>query len=412
MKKLLSFALLFAAFVILAPSAFAVDATGGTSAVPAVTATMTGTSATGEPVRMEVEVEVEDGVQVITITPETSSGGAPSAATCGGKTMPKLECPAGYAVGCNPTGGEHWACVKSATPAGASGSSGTSASGSGAGAGKAMTNYLDQDDDGDTVPTILEDDLVKAAIYIKLGDIKGESTGKAKGNVDYGWKVEEGESMAASDMFLKFPPIEGDSGDAKPSPKEITVNAVKVRGWDPKKKQEVSDAAPKSANEVKTEAGLALFVAAHAQNDERLEQISLNFEKITMKYSTDGKLIGFIPTKFTQEVSLENSVVKVKLPWFSFLLSDYVGLEDIEAAAQKKKDDHKNEIEIASWSLGSNNTGGMASGGGAGSGKVNVAVGDVNGDGRASTAEDFAGAFAALSEVMKATYDLAVQKKM
>ncbi len=403
MKKLLSFVLLLVAFVVVAPNAFAEDATGGSAGGSASggsaatqttgTATVTGTSVTGEPVRMEVEVETEGGVQVITIKPEGSDDSSSASPVCGGKPMPKLECPSGYAVGCNTA--SQWACVKSA----ASAQTGVS-TGAGAAAGAASVNYLDQDDDGDSIDTILEDDAFKGSIFIKFDDIDGESSeGKANGNVEYDWKVEEGEKFQTGDK-----PTQADFS--------IMIDSVIVRGWDPKKKEEVAKATPKLAEAVLDETDLALFVAAHAQNDERLEQISLNFEKITMKYSADGKLIGFIPMKFTEEVTLENGVVKVKFPWYSFLLSGGVSLDDIQAAAQMQKDKHKNEIEILSWSFGASNAGSMSSGSGGGAGKVNVAAGDVNGDGRADVAlADIAAKVSALSEVMKASWDLAVQKK-
>jgi hypothetical protein len=48
---------------------------------------------------------------------------------------------------------------------------------------------------------------------------------------------------------------------------------------------------------------------------------------------------------------------------------------------------------------------------GGGAGKVRVATGDVNGDGKIRTVADVAAEFSALSSVMKASYDLKAAKK-
>jgi hypothetical protein len=322
---------------------------------------------------------------------------------CGGKPKPALECPLGYSVGCNPTGGEHWGCIKAAASAGAgvSGSAGASATGGASTEAAKTADYLDHDDDGDMVPTILEDTVVKAAVFIKLGGVKGE----AKGNADMQWKVEEGEKTAASDAYLKFDGVKGEStkGDVpEQSDFEILIDSRKVQGWDPKKKEEVKAAAPKTSDDVEDEEDLALFVLAKSSDDSRMESISMNYTKIEFAYRSDAKLFGVIPSSLLQDVSLEGGAVNLRKPWYSFLFTGAFDLDDIKAAVEEKKKDkgHKETIEIASWSFGASN-----------SGKVNVAVGDVNGDGVSETVEDLAAEFAALSEVMKATYDLALQKK-
>lgn len=374
------------------------SATGGTSGggsggAAGSTETTSATSATvAVPIKMEVEVETEHGVQTTTVKPDSSSS-----AMCGGKEMPKLECPSGYAVGCN-TAVSQWACVKSAASADVR--TGVS-TGAGAAAGAMPVKYLDQDADDDGVTTILEDSIVKSAIYIKLGDVKGES---------------EDDNAAASDVFIKLGGVDGESakGDVPTEGQfEILIDSNKVRGWDPKTKEEVAKATPKLAEAVTTENDLALYVASQTEGDAAIESVSLNFTKIEFKYKSDAKLFGVIPFSLTQDVSLEGDVVNLKKPWYSFLFSGATDIDDLAAAAQATKDKgHKDEIEILSWSFGASNAGSMSAGSGGGAGKVNVASGDVNGDGTVRTFADVAAEFSALKEVMKASYDLKANKKI
>lgn len=341
------------------------SAAGGTSDGSAggstQTTTGTGVSVTGVPIKMEVEVETEHGVQTTTVKPDSS-------ALCGGKEMPKLECPSGYAVECN-VAVKQWACIKSA---------GQSA-GAAAGASASSQATTDRDSDNDGTDSILDDSSVKSAIYIKIEDVKGESE---------------------DDKKVGDRPSQGDFS--------VMIDSVLVRGWDPKTKQEVVEQAPKSPEAVSTEEELALFVASQTEGDSNIESVSLNFTKIEFKYRSDAKLFGLIPSSLTQDISLEGGAVNLKKPWYSFLFTDTLSLADIQAAAEEKKKEKPMQIE--SWSFGANNSGSNTSMGG-GAGKVTVATGDVSGDGKIRTVADVAAEFSALSSVMKASYDLKAAKK-
>ncbi|MBY0538940.1 type VI secretion system tube protein Hcp [Patescibacteria group bacterium] len=138
-----------------------------------------------------------------------------------------------------------------------------------------------------------------------------------------------------------------------------------------------------------------------------MEQISLNFTKIEFKYRSDAKLFGLIPSSLLQDVSLEGGAVNLKKPWYSFLFSGVTDLDDLAAAAQATKDKgHKDEIEILSWSFGASNAGSMSAGSGGGAGKVNIAVGDVNGDGVEDiTLAGLATNFAILLDTVKSAHE-------
>jgi type VI protein secretion system component Hcp len=378
MKNTLALFLVLALSLLISTNVFANhDATGATAESHTSTS-VTGSSSSGAeggtpnsttypvisvPVKVEVEVETEHGVQTTTVKPDSS-------ALCGGKEMPKLECPSGYAVGCNATVGQ-WACIKSA------GQSAGAAAGAGASASSQSATDRDSDDDG--TDSILDDSSVKSAIYIKIEDVKGESEDDKK----------VGDKPSQSDF-------------------SVMIDSVLVRGWDPKTKQEVAGQAPKSPETVSTEEELALFVAAQTEGDSNIESVSLNFTKIEFKYRSDAKLFGLIPSSLTQDISLEGGAVNVKKPWYSFLFTDTLSLADIQAAAEEKKKEKPMQIE--SWSFGANNSGSNTTMGG-GAGKVRVATGDVNGDGKIRTVADVAAEFSALSSVMKASYDLKAAKK-
>ena len=255
---------------------------------------------------------------------------------------------------------------------------------------------------------LLNTSSAQAATYMKLGDVKGESMGatstgglqvttqiaattspEAKGKVDIQFKVEEGEK--AGPALLEIDTIRGESPDAKPQGagekggtedinigvgelqegaqvvqhnqtdldflkgNTVSASAVTVRGWDPKQKQEFL-ATVKAHAEVQSGQDLENFAKGVLLKDENIEELSLNYEKIVINYRSSGKLFGFIPLSFTQEVELDTAGenvgrVKVKMPWFSFLMRADVGGDDVEEEASKQKD-HDKWINIESWSFG------------------------------------------------------------
>ena len=192
-------------------------------------------------------------------------------------------------------------------------------------------------------------------MFLEIKGIEGESEEK-KGNVEHEWKVEEGESAAGTPGKPKYEDIKASVGGASDEEGEkggtedinigvgelqgnaVSVSAVEVRGWDPKQKQEFL-ATVKAHAQVRSEQDLENFAKGVLLENENKEEISLNFEKITMEHRSSGKLFGFIPISFTQRVELEAEGddagrVKVKMPWFSFLLKADVPAEDIETEAE------------------------------------------------------------------------------
>jgi len=199
---------------------------------------------------------------------------------------------------------------------------------------------------------------------------QGES--EKKGNVEYEWKVEEGESATGTPGKPKYEDIKasgaagGNESGEKGGTEDInigvdelqgnavSVSAVEVRGWDPTQKQEFL-ATVKTHAHVRSEQDLENFAKGVLLGNENMEEISLNFEKITLKHRSSGRLFGFIPISFTQRVELDAEGddagrVKVKMPWFSFLMKTDVSAEALEEEAQASVSENLGDND--NWDFG------------------------------------------------------------
>jgi hypothetical protein len=161
------------------------------------------------------------------------------------------------------------------------------------------------------------------------GTIKTGNTAVQKGNVEMEWKVEEGEHIA--------------------------VDAVIVRGWDPKKKEEFMSE-HKEAAAVHSKQELEHFAQGILLLDEKIAEVQFNPKELSVSYEAEGKLLWFIPMSYTKRLVASGEeggevTFTAKKPWWGFLVS---GDGDDETATEAKKK-HKETIEIASWSFGASN---------------------------------------------------------
>lgn len=171
------------------------------------------------------------------------------------------------------------------------------------------------------------------------GDDDGDGAGDdersaAKGNVEYEWKVEEGES--------------------------ISVEARTIRSWDAEQKQEFLSEV-KAFAELQSEQDLENFARGILLEDDALIEVQFNPKELSVSRKASGKLLGFIPVTYKEAVvaSGEDGAeveIEVKLPWWGFLLSPDSDPEELAAEAKKK---HKETIEIDSWSWGVSNAGSL-----------------------------------------------------
>ena len=112
------------------------------------------------------------------------------------------------------------------------------------------------------------------------------------------------------------------------------MSAREMRGWDPKQKQEFL-ATVKAHAEVQSGQDLENFARGVLLQDENVEELAVEEEKLVVKYLSRGKFLGFIPLSFTQTVELDTDGddmgrVKVRMPWFAFLLRADVSAEELE----------------------------------------------------------------------------------
>lgn len=166
-------------------------------------------------------------------------------------------------------------------------------------------------------------------VIIEIEPIEGDSDDESKKvPVEYNWKVEEGE---------KFQGIEPDEIDAANDALGggglkggISVAAGDVNGLTEEERQEFL-ATVKSHAEVKSGQDLENFAKGVLLNDAAVDDIAVDEEGVSISYKARGKLFGIIPITFTETVMVNPiGVVKVRFPWFSFLVNEDVEVGDIE----------------------------------------------------------------------------------
>ena len=137
---------------------------------------------------------------------------------------------------------------------------------------------------------------------LEIDTIRGESPdSKAKGNVEYEWKVEEGEKAA-------IPSIEPDEIDVADDGRPITPDFGVLLGG------ETDD----DATRAETEHDRDVFVTEAKVADSAIESIAFNYEKITAKVRHEVKLFGFIRVSTVADVDIDgDEKVSVHFPWWA-----------------------------------------------------------------------------------------------
>lgn len=166
---------------------------------------------------------------------------------------------------------------------------------------------------------------------LKIPPIDGES---AKGKVETGWKVEEGEKAAV-------PGVEPDEIDVNVDPEPVTPDFSILLGGGG------------TESSAEGEAKVAeILLQGMQEADMPAEQVSLNYGKIKTKIAQPLKLFGFIPVSVSAEVEIDvDRNVKVRFPWWSFLATgkDEAGLGSrvftaVSNVLKTKHDTVKNSI--------------------------------------------------------------------
>lgn len=133
-----------------------------------------------------------------------------------------------------------------------------------------------------------------------------------KGNVEYSWKVEKGES--------------------------IEIDGELVRGWDPATKEEFLRARQEFA-EVRSGQDLERFAAGVLLDDDALTEVVLGDETLEVISEEKGKLFWFIPVTYMSRVvvrftpsdsTADSAAVSVRFPWWSVFVKKAYSADALE----------------------------------------------------------------------------------
>jgi hypothetical protein len=227
---------------------------------------------------------------------------------------------------------------------------------------------LDDDDDGDSVPTTQynETDLEFIKERADARSESDEKSGTTDMNIGLGELQEnraaylklkgiDGETQETRAAYVKLGDIKGESTDSGTSeakkPKEIVVVGSKVReaveagavvrGWDPEKKE-----ARIGAADVQLEEDLVDFAAGILAGDNNITDIGATGKSVSMKYKVPAKLFGIFNSSLEQETTVifgdgVSGRVQVKFPWtrFFYRVDENVDVENIQSRLQPEIDD-------------------------------------------------------------------------
>lgn len=136
-----------------------------------------------------------------------------------------------------------------------------------------------------------------------------------KGNVEYGWKVEEGEKNTEDSEFKGG----------------IRVSTGDVNGLTEEEKRDFL-LSVKAYAEVKSGQDLENFARGILLSDSNFEDVEVEEDKVKISYRMPAKLFGIFNSKIGVETEIDSqSRVKVKYPWFGFIYKKLVSSSDIES---------------------------------------------------------------------------------
>lgn len=188
----------------------------------------------------------------------------------------------------------------------------------------------------DLIDSLATEPIETRAVFVKYGDIKGESDDEA------------------TDSGVNEIGMDDGSATAAKKPKEIVVVGSRVRGWDPVKKEEIIGIAPTDPEAVSSAEDLALFLTAGIDADARIEEVTFNYEKIQFDYDTQVKLLGMfaVPVKASYEMDMEGDPedlgrIKVQMPWWHVFGRKTVRPHDFLTAAAGLPDDENENTRAA-----------------------------------------------------------------
>jgi len=177
---------------------------------------------------------------------------------------------------------------------------------------------------------------------IGVVEVDSDSAGGSSGNIETEFKVEQGEK-ANVDGDPDRPIVTGETDEEKDAGvvqynesdlefinrNSISVQAVEVRGWDSKKKQEFL-ANVKTFTEVQSGEDLENFAKGALLNDDNIDSIVAG-EEMLVKYSMPTKFLGIFNSTLNIHTEVDTlGRIKVKYPWYGFFFKKFVGASELE----------------------------------------------------------------------------------
>ncbi len=217
------------------------------------------------------------------------TGTANAITNCDDQSKPAFDCPTGYSMMCIPVGGNHWGCGKP--------SNGVIVESSGS--ASVQTSGIKS-----TMQTQVKTSNPNLGEVQKTGPVRLDSTpARISTNMtierqtpkkDFGDRMKSGLDTAGGNLA---------------NTKRAVEAKVNVRGWEADKKEEIK-------GKIKEE----------TDNNPEISSVDLSEDEVNLNYMAPAKFLGFIPTNVNLNVSADSQGrVKVKFPWYRFLLTTDFG---------------------------------------------------------------------------------------
>ena len=194
------------------------------------------------------------------------------------------------------------------------------------------------DDSGEAALTGIEPDEIDVAIdneasaavdvFIKIPPIDGETNERTVGldglYIDYLDDDSDDDGIEAdheAEITLK-----GQTDETRTSVQrsyragtKIRVDGNTVRAWDPETKEAVRSRLVENGTKNDL-ANIGLFIALQALDNEAISNINVEDSATIVRYKTKLSVFGFIPVEINAEARVANDgEVKIKYPWWHFL---------------------------------------------------------------------------------------------
>ncbi len=225
---------------------------------------------------------------------------------CDDQAKPALDCPAGYTMMCVPVGGDHWSCGKESDGVIIESSSAAETTGV-----KSTMQTQVRVEATSSEATIESSGAVKEGgssdrllpTVNKINDSSSNSSSRVLPTVNK--KQVDNSSNRLLPTVNKKEENASSSARLLPTVNKRADQKVTVRGWDPQKKEEIS--------------GMAETQIAE---NEDIKAVDISEDTVKIDYSAPAKLFGIFPMKIGLSVAADAQArVKVKFPWYRFLLS-------------------------------------------------------------------------------------------